>query len=216
MPILSKADKHINPTFIEDVKSNEKARDKLQSRVTKGNMLLFGKIECHVTFDSNDTKLKNNMRRLSVQVRLNNEEVDDLHNLLIIQVKLNDEEAECTGKTECCKKVKRAIYRFALNELNLACKASNKSNMLPLYSNLKCQEYITSLHPKPSRLLFKAKLGMFDIKCNFKNKYRNNLLCPICSVTDEKLQHLTVCSSNSYINVYKIKSSYDIYDNDFA
>ena len=88
--------------------------------------------------------------------------------------------------------------------------------MLPFYSNLKCQEYITSLHPKLSRLLFKAKLGMFDIKGNFKNKYRNNLLFPICSVTDENLQHLTVCSSNSNIKVYKIKSSYDIYENDLC
>ena len=86
--------------------------------------------------------------------------------------------------------------------------------MLPFHGNLKCQEYITSLHPKLSRLLFKAKLGMFDAKYDFKNKYRNNLLCPICSVTDENLQHLTVCSSNPYIKVYKIKSSYDIYDND--
>ena len=87
--------------------------------------------------------------------------------------------------------------------------------MLPSYSDLKCRGYITSLHPKLSRLLFKAKLGMFDIKfCNFKNKYRNNVLCPICSVTDENLQHLTVCSSNPYIKVYIIKSSYDIYDND--
>ena len=86
--------------------------------------------------------------------------------------------------------------------------------MLPFHSNLKCQEYITSLQPKLSRLLFKAKLGMFDIKCNPKNKYRNNLLCPVCSVTDKNLQHLTVCSSNPYIKVYKIKSSYDIYDND--
>ena len=55
---------------------------------------------------------------------------------------------------------------------------------------------------------------MFDIKWNFKNKYRNNLLCPICFVTDENLRHLTVCSSNPYINVYKIKSSYDTYEND--
>ena len=86
--------------------------------------------------------------------------------------------------------------------------------MLPFHSNLKCQEYITSLHPKLSILLFKAKLGMFDIKYNFKNKYRNNFLCPVCSVTDENLQHLTVCSLNPYIKVYKIKSGYDVYDND--
>ena len=35
-----------------------------------------------------------------------------------------DEEVECTGKTEWCKKVKGAIYRFAPNELNTASKAS--------------------------------------------------------------------------------------------
>ena len=86
-----------------------------------------------------------------------------------------DEEVECTGKTEWCKEVKRAIYRFALNELNTACKACSKSNMLPFYSNLKCKECITSLRLRLSRLLFKAKLGMFNIKCNFKNKCRNNL-----------------------------------------
>ena len=66
-----------------------------------------------------------------------------------------DEEVECTDKTEWREKVKGAIYRFALNELNTACKASN---MLPFHSNLKRQEYITSLHRKLSRLLFKAKL----------------------------------------------------------
>ena len=86
--------------------------------------------------------------------------------------------------------------------------------MLPFHNNLKFQQYITGLHPKLSRLLFKANLEMFDIKCNFKNKYRNNLLCPIGSVTDENLQHLTVCSSNPYVKVYKIKSSHGIYDND--
>ena len=112
------------------------------------------------------------------------------------------------------KKVKGAIHRFALNELSTACKVSSKTDMLPSHSNLKCQEYIASLHPKLFRLFFKAKLGMFDIKYNFKNKYRNSLLCSICSVTDENLQHLTVCSSNPNIKVYKIKSSYDIYDND--
>ena len=86
--------------------------------------------------------------------------------------------------------------------------------MLPFYCNLKCQEYITDLRPKLSTLLFKAKLGMFDIKCNSKNEYRNNLLCPICPVPDENLQHLTFCLSNPHIKLYKIKSGFDIYDND--
>ena len=79
-----------------------------------------------------------------------------------------DKEVECTGKTEWFKRAKGAIYRFPLNELNTTSKAARKTNMLPFHSNLKRQEYITSLHPKLFRLLFKAKLGMFDIKCNSK------------------------------------------------
>ena len=100
-----------------------------------------------------------------------------------------DEEVECIGKTEWHKKVKDAIHRFSLNELNTPCKAISKTNMLPFHSNLKCQEYITSLHPKLSRLLFKAKLGMFNIKYNFKSKYRTTfcalsvlLLMRTCSI----------------------------------
>ena len=53
-----------------------------------------------------------------------------------------DEEVGCTVKIEWCKKVKGAIYRFALNELNTVCKACSKTYMLPFHSNLKCQEHI--------------------------------------------------------------------------
>ena len=149
------------------------------------------------------------MRKLNFLWKILQKENDDLVKQIYVELKRNcfeknwankviglrsryglpicDEEVKCAGKTEWCKKVKGAIYRSALNELNTACKVSSKTNMLPFHSNLKCQGHITSLHPKLSRLLFKAKLGMFDIKCNFKNKYRNNLLSPVCSVTDENL-----------------------------
>ena len=56
-----------------------------------------------------------------------------------------DEKVECTGKTVWCKKVKGAIYCFALNELNTAWKASSKTNILPFHSDLKCQEKIMVL-----------------------------------------------------------------------
>ena len=58
-----------------------------------------------------------------------------------------DEEVECTGKTEWYNKVKRAVYDHALNELNAACRANRKSNMLPTYCHWKCQNYVTKLHP---------------------------------------------------------------------
>ena len=47
---------------------------------------------------------------------------------------IRDEEVECTDKTEWFKKVKRAIYRFALNKLNTVCKASYKTNQHASFS----------------------------------------------------------------------------------
>ena len=100
-----------------------------------------------------------------------------------------DEEVECTGKTEWYNKVMYAVYDHALNELNAACRANRKSNMVPTYCHWKCQNYVTKLHPTLARIVFRARLGMYDIKCNFKNKYcnMNNLLCPVCSETEENL-----------------------------
>ena len=130
-----------------------------------------------------------------------------------------DEEVECTGKTEWYNKVKRAVYDHALNELNAACGANGKSNILPTYCHWKCQNYVTKLHPTLARMVFRARLGMYDIKCNFKNKYRsmNNLLCPVCSESEENLSHVAACSSNPIIKVCRILKSYhEIYGSDIS
>ena len=58
-------------------------------------------------------------------------------------------------------------YDHALNELNAACSANGKSNMLPTYCHWKCQNYVTKLHPTLARI---ARPGMYDIKCNFDSK----------------------------------------------
>ena len=42
----------------------------------------------------------------------------------------------------------------------------------------------------------------------------NNLLCPVCSESEEKLSHVAACSSNLFIKVCKIKSYHDIYGSD--
>ena len=61
-----------------------------------------------------------------------------------------------------------------------------KSNMI-CHEVLKCQDYVTSFDPKLARTLLKARLGMFDIKYNFKGKYhtRTDLLCPVCDASDD-------------------------------
>ena len=39
----------------------------------------------------------------------------------------------------------------------------------------------------------------------------NNLLCPVCSGSEENLSHVAACFSNPFIKVCKIKSYHDIY-----
>ena len=68
----------------------------------------------------------------------------------------------CEEEVEWYNKVKHAVYDHALNELNAACRANEKSNILPTYCHWKCQIYVTNLHPTLARIIFGALL---DIKC---------------------------------------------------
>ena len=38
---------------------------------------------------------------------------------------------------------------------------------------------------------FEVRMGMFDIKHNYKNKYSPNLKCRVCNEQDESLQHFS-------------------------
>ena len=81
---------------------------------------------------------------------------------------------------------------------------------------LKCQDYVTSFDPKHARSLFKARLGMLDIKYNFKRKYHTETesLCPVCASSDENLQHVATSLLNPYNKIYSVESSYDMSGSD--
>ena len=116
---------------------------------------------------------------------------------------------ECDEDIECIewkKKVKYAICSYALKVLSTASNAKKKSNIV-CHKVLKCQDYVTSFNPKLARTLFKVRLGISDIKYNFKRKYhiRTDLLCPVFAVSDENLQHIVTCSLNPYNKIYSIK-----------
>ena len=40
--------------------------------------------------------------------------------------------------------------------------------------------YLTALSPQTARMIFKARLGVFDMKVNFKDKYSPDLNCAVC------------------------------------
>ena len=51
-------------------------------------------------------------------------------------------------------------------------------------------QYIEKLQPNLARVIFKARTRMFDIKINFKKKYRLSICCPFCKRKDETFGHL--------------------------
>ena len=53
--------------------------------------------------------------------------------------------------------------------------------------------YLTALSPQTARIIFKARLGVFDIKANFKDKYSPDLSCAICKEGRETLKHILQC-----------------------
>ena len=46
-----------------------------------------------------------------------------------------------------------------------------------------------------TRLVFKAKTRMLDIKINYKRKYKNGLHCPFFSEYDETFEHIFKCNA---------------------
>ena len=57
----------------------------------------------------------------------------------------------------------------------------------------KQQQYILQLPAAVARRAFKIRLGMLDIKMNYKNEYNPNLTCKICRKDNESLQRIFVC-----------------------
>ena len=73
-------------------------------------------------------------------------------------------------------------------------KHTNKDFFLTLQS-----EYLTSLPPVLARLVFKARLRMYDVKDNFKIKYGFDLNCPFCRKEAETLQQILQCDCVPFV-----------------
>ena len=63
------------------------------------------------------------------------------------------------------------------------------------YENLEGMVYFedTRFTPDLSNLLFKFRTRMFNVRNNFRNQYRTNLLCPLCNENEDSQEHLLKC-----------------------
>ena len=67
---------------------------------------------------------------------------------------------------------------------------SNKKTSHITYKRFGTNDYLLKLSPELARFVFKAKTRMFDIKSNYKRKYRSVLTCPFCMVQDQTFDDL--------------------------
>ena len=58
--------------------------------------------------------------------------------------------------------------------------------------------YLKKLDPNIARVIFKAGTGMFEIKVNYKRKYKFNLDCPFYKYHDETFDHIFKCNSGLF------------------
>ena len=72
--------------------------------------------------------------------------------------------------------------------------SANKKTCLLSYDKLIKAPYLTSLKPEIARMVFSARVGIYDIKENFKKKYDGKLSCPFCRQSPEEFEQIFKCN----------------------
>ena len=82
-------------------------------------------------------------------------------------------------------------------QLTVQC-ANNKKTSHLKYESFVRASYLKKLDPNIARVIFKARRRMFDIKVNYKRKYKFNLDCAFCEYYDETFDHIFKCNSGLF------------------
>ena len=82
-------------------------------------------------------------------------------------------------------------------QLTIQCANNRKTSHLK-YESFVRASYLTKLDPNIARVIFKARTRMFDIKVNYKRKYKFNLDCSFCKYYDETFDHIFKCNSGLF------------------
>ena len=73
--------------------------------------------------------------------------------------------------------------------LTIQC-ANNRKTSHIKYESFVRESYLKKLDPNIVRVIFKAWTRMFDIKVNYKRKYKFSLDCPFCKYYDETFDNI--------------------------
>ena len=90
------------------------------------------------------------------------------------------------------------IKMKALEELNNECKNKSKTAYVT-YSSLSPQEYFKTLYPDDSKIVFKARAKILEIKTHVTYKF-DDRICRLCNKEEENLDHAVNCGEDTSIS----------------
>ena len=76
-----------------------------------------------------------------------------------------------------------------LTLLNEECRSKSKTANVPVYEELAQQEYFLQLTPRRARMYFQIRANVYDIKCNRKYMYSDEI-CRLCNAELENMDHI--------------------------
>ena len=90
--------------------------------------------------------------------------------------------------------MKANIRKAALEHLKQKQKQRSKIRNIE-YTKLETQEYMVSplFTNDEVNILYALRSRSVNVKANFKNKFGNNLVCPLCMLDEDNQPHIMVC-----------------------
>ena len=131
---------------------------------------------------------------------------EDLNNL---DIKLSFQEIRCLSKNKFKNIVKKAISEKTFEYLKVEKVKLSKIQHI-VYDKFGIQEYLlpNQTSTRMAKFIFHARSRMLDLKCNFKNRYRD-FLCPTGCGSDDTQQHLIDCEKLSDSTLVSDLPEYD-------
>ena len=105
---------------------------------------------------------------------------------------LSDENV-CNVTYDTWKRIVDRIKHVAFLSLTEMCSTNTKTCLLS-YSKLMKAPYLSKFKPEVARMVFRARVGVYDIKDNFKRMYAGDLKCPFCRQLHENFEHIFQCN----------------------
>ena len=88
--------------------------------------------------------------------------------------------------------MKKAVRKVAFEDLKRECRSKEKTKYIE-YSEFETQKYMASLYHNHSKIIFRCRSKTLKIKEHMKYKYKEDMHCRWCGISEETLSHVVNC-----------------------